>query len=207
MFPGGICVDCRGSDKSLIDTPDIAHLIAADTGAVGMLDGSGGNRGRARLVSSPDHGDFQRFAGCQNRAVRLIAAISVSRTCRNRNCPKCQGLARAQWLEDRQAELLDVLYFHVVFTVPELIATIAFQNQTVVYDILFQAAAETLRTIAADPKHLGAEIGFLGVLHTWGQSLTHHPLISCSRLLMSVLAWRRGAEVPALGHIRWKPRR
>ncbi len=96
-------------------------------------------------------------------------------SCRNRNCPKCQGLARAKWLEDRQAELLAVPYFHVVFTVPAEIEVIAFQNQTVVYDILFRAASETLRTIAADPKHLGAEIGFLGVLHTWGQALTHHP--------------------------------
>jgi hypothetical protein len=96
-------------------------------------------------------------------------------SCRNRNCPKCQGLARAQWIEDRQAELLDVPYFHIVFTVPQEIEVIAFQNQTVVYDILFQAASETLRKIAADPKHLGAEIGFLGVLHTWGQNLLHHP--------------------------------
>jgi hypothetical protein len=96
-------------------------------------------------------------------------------SCRDRNCPKCQGLARAQWLEDRQAELLDVPYFHVVFTVPAQIEVIAFQNQTVVYDILFRAASETLRTIAADPEHLGAEIGFLAVLHSWGQSLTHHP--------------------------------
>jgi hypothetical protein len=98
-------------------------------------------------------------------------------SCRNRNCPKCQGLARAQWLEDRQAELLDVPYFHVVFTVPAPIEVIAFQNQTVVYDILFRAASETLRTIAAEPEHLGAEIGFLGVLHTWGQNLMHHPHI------------------------------
>ena len=96
-------------------------------------------------------------------------------SCRDRNCPKCQGLARAQWLEDRQAELLEVPYFHVVFTVPAEIEVIAFQNQTVVYDILFRAASETLRTIAADPKHLGAEIGFLGVLHSWGQSFLHHP--------------------------------
>jgi hypothetical protein len=96
-------------------------------------------------------------------------------SCRNRNCPKCQGLARVQWLQDRQAELLDVPYFHVVFTVPAEIEVIAFQNQTVMYDILFRAASETLRTIAADPKHLGAEIGFLAVLHTWGQALTHHP--------------------------------
>jgi hypothetical protein len=96
-------------------------------------------------------------------------------SCRDRNCPKCQGLARAQWLEDRQAELLDVPYFHVVFTVPTEVEVIAFQNQTVVYDILFRAASETLRVVAADPKHLGAEIGFLAVLHTWGQALTHHP--------------------------------
>jgi hypothetical protein len=100
-------------------------------------------------------------------------------SCRNRNCPKCQGLARAQWLEDRQAELLDVPYFHVVFTVPAEIEVIAFQNQAVVYDILFRAASETLRTIAADPKHLGAEIGFLAVLHTWGQNLMHHPHVHC----------------------------
>jgi hypothetical protein len=100
-------------------------------------------------------------------------------SCRNRNCPKCQGLARAQWLADRQTELLDVPYFHVVFTVPEGVATIAFQNQTAVYDILFRAASETLRTIAADPKHLRAEIGFLAVLHTWGQNLLHHPQLHC----------------------------
>jgi hypothetical protein len=100
-------------------------------------------------------------------------------SCRNRNCPKCQGLARAQWLEDRQAELLDVPYFHVVFTVPDEIAVIAFQNQVVVYDILFRAVSETLSRIAADPKHLGAEIGFLAVLHTWGQNLMHHPHLHC----------------------------
>ncbi|HEX4171839.1 MAG TPA: IS91 family transposase [Acetobacteraceae bacterium] len=98
-------------------------------------------------------------------------------SCRNRNCPKCQGLARAQWIADRQAELLDVPYFHVVFTVPTEIEVIAFQNQPVVYDILFRAASETLCTIAADPEHLGAEIGFFGVLHTWGQNLLHHPHI------------------------------
>ena len=100
-------------------------------------------------------------------------------SCRNRNCPKCQGLARAKWLEDRQAELLDVPYFHVVFTVPQQIEVIAFQNQVVVYDILFRAVSETLRRIATDPKHLGAEIGFLAVLHTWGQNLMHHPHLHC----------------------------
>src|SRR5215472_12233702 len=96
-------------------------------------------------------------------------------SCRDRHCPKCQSLARAQWIEDRQAELLDTEYFHVVFTLPEEMAAIAFQNKEVVYNLLFRATSETLRTIAADPKHLGAEIGFFAVLHTWGQNLLHHP--------------------------------
>ena len=98
-------------------------------------------------------------------------------SCADRHCPKCQSFARAQWLEDRQSELLDTQYFHVVFTLPEQIATIAYQNKRELYSILFRAAAETLRTIAADPKHLGAEIGFFAVLHTWGSNLLHHPLM------------------------------
>jgi hypothetical protein len=100
-------------------------------------------------------------------------------SCRNRHCPKCQSLARAQWLDDRRAELLATQYFHVVFTLPEAIANIAYQNKAVVYGILFRAASETLLTIAADPKHLGAEIGFFAVLHTWGQKLLHHPHLHC----------------------------
>jgi Zn finger protein HypA/HybF involved in hydrogenase expression len=96
-------------------------------------------------------------------------------SCRNRHCPKCQGAAAKDWLAARQTELLDVPYFHVVFTLPKPIADIAYQNKAVVYDILFKAGAETLITIAADPKHLGARIGFTGVLHTWGSALTHHP--------------------------------
>jgi Putative transposase/Transposase zinc-binding domain len=101
------------------------------------------------------------------------------RSCRNRHCPKCQSLARAEWIQHRQAELLDCEYFHVVFTVPEEITAIAYQNKEVVYSILFRATAETLRTIAADPKHLGAEIGFFGVLHTWGSNLLFHPHLHC----------------------------
>jgi hypothetical protein len=96
-------------------------------------------------------------------------------SCRNRHCPKCQSLARAQWLEQRRAELLPVEYFHVVFTVPEPLAAVAYQNKKVVYGILFRAAGETLRTIAADPKRLGAELGFIAVLHTWGQTLLQNP--------------------------------
>ena len=100
-------------------------------------------------------------------------------SCRNRHCPKCQSLVRAQWLADRQADLMPVEYFHVVFTLPEEIAAIAYQNKAVMYDLLFHATAETLRTIAADPKHLGAEIGFIAILHTWGQNLLHHPHLHC----------------------------
>jgi hypothetical protein len=100
-------------------------------------------------------------------------------SCRNRHCPKCQGAARAEWLAARQADLLPVEYFHVVFTLPAPAAEIAFQNKHVVYTLLFKAAAETLRTIAADPKHLGAEIGLVAVLHTWGQALLHHPHLHC----------------------------
>jgi hypothetical protein len=100
-------------------------------------------------------------------------------SCRDRHCPKCQSLVRAQWLADRQADLLPVDYFHVVFTVPQQIAAIAYQNKALVYDLLFRATAETLRTIAADPKHLGAEIGFIAILHTWGQNLLHHPHLHC----------------------------
>jgi len=100
-------------------------------------------------------------------------------SCRDRHCPKCQSLARAQWIEDRQSELLEVPYYHVVFTVPEEIAAIAYQNKKVVYGILFRVTAQTLTTIAADPKHLGAQIGFFAVLHTWGQNLLFHPHLHC----------------------------
>lgn len=100
-------------------------------------------------------------------------------SCRNRHCPKCQGPARAAWLAARQAELLPVAYFHVVFTVPAPVAEIAFQNKAVVYAMLMRAAAGTVCRIAADPRHLGAEIGLIGVLHTWGQNLHHHPHVHC----------------------------
>ena len=96
-------------------------------------------------------------------------------SCRNRHCPKCQGAAAKQWLAERQAELLPVPYYHIVFTMPAAIADIAYQNKAVVYDLLFKASAETMLTIAGDPKHLGARIGITSVLHTWGSALTHHP--------------------------------
>ncbi len=114
-------------------------------------------------------------AECDGCGHQVIAYNS----CRNRHCPKCQALATAHWVAARQAEVLPVEYFHVVFTVPEEIAPLALQNKRVVYDMLFAAASQTLLRIAADPQHLGAEIGFLAVLHTWGQTLLHHPHLHC----------------------------
>ena len=110
-------------------------------------------------------------ARCEDCAYTSIAYNS----CRNRHCPKCQGAAAKQWLADRQAELLPVPYYHVVFTLPARIADIAYSNRAIIYDLLFKVSAETMLTIAADPKHLGARIGITSVLHTWGSAMTHHP--------------------------------
>jgi Putative transposase/Transposase zinc-binding domain len=110
-------------------------------------------------------------ARCEDCAHTLIAYNS----CRNRHCPKCQGTAAKEWLGEREAELLPVPYFHVVYTLPAALRDIAYQNKAVVYDLLFKASAETTLTIAADPKHLGARIGFISVLHTWGSALVYHP--------------------------------
>jgi hypothetical protein len=110
---------------------------------------------------------------CEDCARELIAYNS----CRNRHCPKCQAAAARQWLEDREAELLPVSYYHVVFTLPAAIGAIAFHNKAAVYDLLFRTAADTLTAIAADPRRLGARIGLTAVLHTWGSALTHHPHI------------------------------
>src|SRR6202140_5368631 len=101
--------------------------------------------------------------------------VITNNSCRNRHCPKCQGAAATEWLAAREADLLPVAYFHVVFTLPAAIADIAYQNKAAIYDILFTASAETMIAIAADPKHLGARIGITSVLHTWGSAMTHHP--------------------------------
>jgi hypothetical protein len=113
-------------------------------------------------------GHVLRCEGCEQLEIAY-------NSCRNRHCPKCQARAARRWLEDRQADLLPVDYYHVVFTLPAPIAAIAYYNKAVIYRLLFDVAAETLRIIAADPKHLGAQIGVTLVLHTWGSALTHHP--------------------------------
>src|SRR5215831_8782105 len=113
-------------------------------------------------------GHVARCEGCTHTVIGY-------NSCRNRHCPKCQGSAAREWLAEREAELLSVPYYHMVFTVPAAVADIAYQNKTVIYDLLFKVSAETMLTIAADPKHLGARIGITTVLHTWGSALTHHP--------------------------------
>jgi len=113
--------------------------------------------------------------GQSEATIIVISGLLLCFTCRNRHCPKCQGAAAQEWLAEREAELLPVPYFHVVFTLPAQIAKIAYQNKAVVYDLLFKVSSEAMLTIAADPKHLGARIGILSVLHTWGSALTHHP--------------------------------
>ena len=121
---------------------------------------------RCRTASLGGH-----VARCEDCPHTVIAYNS----CRNRHCPKCQGTAAKEWLAAREADLLPVPYFHVVFTLPAAIADIAYQNKAVIYDILFTTSAETMTTIAADPEHLGARVGITSVLHTWGSAMTHHP--------------------------------
>lgn len=126
--------------------------------------------GRCRTAALGGH-----VEGCDRCGHRRISYNS----CRNRHCPKCQAAARAQWMDAQAQDLLPVPSFHVVFTLPQTLAPLALQNKRVVYNVLFRAVAETLKEIAADPKHLGAEIGLLAVLHTWGQNLMHHPHVHC----------------------------
>jgi hypothetical protein len=144
-------------------------------------------RSRGKSLTAAEKRVLQSLAACRTAALgghleccdRCGHNRPVYNSCRDRHCPKCQGAARAAWLDARREELLPVEYFHVVFTIPAAVAQIAWQNKRVVYDILFETAAATLREIAADPKHLGAQIGCLCVLHTWGQNLLHHPHVHC----------------------------
>jgi hypothetical protein len=119
-------------------------------------------------------------ARCENAA--CAHTVIAFNSCRNRHCPKCQGSAAREWLAEREAELLPVPYFHVVYTLPAPIADIAYQNKAVIYDLLFKLSAETTLTIAADPKRLGAKIGITSVLHTWGSAMTQNPHSRCRAL-------------------------
>jgi Putative transposase/Transposase zinc-binding domain len=151
---GSAFLQAYGASLSLVQKTVLRALVLCRTSALG---------GHLEQCDNPDC-SYQRPA---------------YNSCRNRHCPKCQSLAKARWIAARQQQLLPVVYFHVVFTLPEAIAQLALQNKAVIYNLLFQTTAETLRSIAADPKHLGAQIGFFAILHTWGQQLLHHPHLHC----------------------------
>ena len=131
--------------------------------------------GQLKVMSAIERCRTAALGGHVARCEDCTHTAIAYNSCRNRHCPKCQGAAAKQWLAERQAQLLPVPYYHVVFTLPAAIADIAYQNKAVIYDLLFKVSAEAMLTIAADPKHLGAKIGITAVLHTWGSALTHHP--------------------------------
>ncbi len=160
-------------------TLEVADIFRAHGPAWRRANAGHVSLGQLKVMSAIERCRTAALGGHVARCEKCAHEHVAYNSCRNRHCPKCQGAAAREWLAARQAELLPVPYFHVVFTVPAEIADIAYHNKAVVYDILFKAAAETLTTIAADPKHLGARIGFTSVLHTWGSALTHHPHIHC----------------------------
>ena len=135
--------------------------------------------GQLKVMSAIERCRTAALGGHVARCEKCEHTHIAYNSCRNRHCPKCQGGAAKAWLAEREAELLPVAYYHVVFTLPAPIADIAYQNKAEIYRILFKAAAQTLITIATDPKHLGARIGLTAVLHTWGSALTHHPHVHC----------------------------
>jgi hypothetical protein len=131
--------------------------------------------GQLKVMSAIERCRTAALGGHVERCEKCSHTVIAYNSCRNRHCPKCQGAAAREWLAEREAELLPVPYYHVVFTLPAQIADIAYQNKAVIYDLLFKASSETLLRIGADPKHLGARIGILSVLHTWGSAMTQHP--------------------------------
>ena len=131
--------------------------------------------GQLTVMSAIERCRTAALGGHVARCADCLHTIIAYNSCRNRHCPKCQGAAAREWLAAREADLLPVGYFHVVFSLPAEVADIALQNKAVVYDLLFRVASEAMLTIAADPRHLGARIGITAVLHTWGSALTHHP--------------------------------
>jgi hypothetical protein len=159
--------------------PEVADVFRRYGEAYREHHGASLSTAQRRVMSAIELCRTAALGGHVERCDRCDHQRICYNSCRDRHCPKCQSLARAQWLDDRRSELLATQYFHVVFTVPQPIAVIALQNKQCVYNILFRAASETLRTIAADPKHLGVQIGFFAVLHTWGQTLLHHPHLHC----------------------------
>jgi putative transposase/transposase-like zinc-binding protein len=154
---------------------EVADIFRAHGPAWRKANASHVSLGQLKVMSAIENCRTAALGGHVERCEDCAHERVAYNSCRNRHCPKCQGEAARQWLAEREAELLPVPYYHVVFTLPAAIGVLAFANKAVVYDLLFKKAAETLITIAADPKHLGARIGLTAVLHTWGSALTHHP--------------------------------
>jgi hypothetical protein len=158
---------------------EVADIFRADGPAWRTANAGHVSLGQLKVMSAIERCRTAALGGHVARCQECDHADIAYNSCRNRHCPKCQGAAAKAWLADREAELLPVAYYHVVFTLPAPIADIAYHNKAAIYAILFKATAETLITIAADPKHLGARIGLTAVLHTWGSALTHHPHVHC----------------------------
>ena len=156
-------------------SPEVADIFRAHGPAWRKANAGHVSLGQLKVMSAIETCRTAALGGHVERCEDCAHTRVAYNSCRNRHCPKCQGAAARQWLAEREAELLPVPYYHVVFTLPAAIGALAFANKAVVYDLLFKKAAETLITIAADPKHLGARIGLTAVLHTWGSALTHHP--------------------------------
>ena len=157
--------------------PTVAAVITQAAGA--YVARYGASSAERRLLRDLVRCRTAALGGHKQQCPQCGHEVLAYNSCRNRHCPTCQGPARARWLAARAAELLPVPYFHVVFTLPAPLGALALHNKRVVYGLLFRAVARTLRTIARDPQHLGADIGFLAVLHTWGQTLQHHPHLHC----------------------------
>lgn len=162
--------------RQVLEVADVVRIHAGDffESRRGLV--ASGERRVLRDIAACRTGDM---GGHVEQCDRCGHEVIAYNSCRNRHCPKCQANAGAEWFDRRQVDLLPVEYFHVVFTLPQEIATIALQNKKIVYDILFRTATETLQQVAAQEKHLGAGIGILAVLHTWGQALDHHPHVHC----------------------------
>jgi Putative transposase/Transposase zinc-binding domain len=165
--------------ETLRVSPEVADIFRAHGPAWRRANAGHVSLGQLKVMSAIERCRTAALGGHVARCEKCDHTHIAYNSCRNRHCPKCQGAAAKEWLTDREAELLPVPYYHVVFTLPAPIADIAYQNKAAIYAILFKAAAETLITIAADPKHLGARIGLTAVLHTWGSALTHHPHVHC----------------------------
>ncbi len=160
-------------------TLEVADIVRAHGDEFRRAHAESLSAGQKRVLRAIERCRTAALGGHLERCDQCGHERNAYNSCADRHCPKCQSLARAKWLEKRQSELLECEYFHVVFTLPAELAALALQNKRQMYDLLFRATADTLQSIAADPEHLGAQIGFFCILHSWGQQLNFHPHLHC----------------------------